>query len=511
MIANKLYIDDYNEYKEQQIKEQYMLTRLKVSGFKNLVDVDVHFGPFTCIAGQNSVGKSNLFDAIMFLSRLASDNLLNAASTIRSEGSRTTDIRSIFHRVGDTYDNRMSLEAEMIISNDGIDDLGQKAEATITFVRYKLTLGYKENLDLPTIGTLELISEDLEHINITSAPKLLRFPHSPEWRRSVIKGRRGTPFINTLNEGENVVIKLSQDGKQGRPRTLLAKNLPRTVLSTVNAIESPTALLVKREMQSWRLLQLEPSSLREPDNFTTPPGLLPNGAHLAATLYYLAHIQKDNSSTWIYDQVANRLSELIDDVRLVNVDRDTKRELLTVQIVDHDGTTYPARSLSDGTLRFLALATLDFDSTAGGVICMEEPENGIHPARIPAIIRLLQDIACDVHQPISKDNPLRQVIINTHSPAVVSQVPDDSLVMVMIFKKFSNGIPFRIASFGWLTNTWRDNLNEDQSPINKGELLAYLNPNLTIDDNTEYSYTKQRKNRVIDREDLHQMTLFPHE
>jgi len=27
-----------------------MLTRLKVSGFKNLVDVDVRMGPFTCIA-----------------------------------------------------------------------------------------------------------------------------------------------------------------------------------------------------------------------------------------------------------------------------------------------------------------------------------------------------------------------------------------------------------------------------------------------------------------------------
>lgn len=42
-----------------------MLTRLKVSGFKNLVDVDVRFGPFTCVAGANGVGKSNLFDAIV--------------------------------------------------------------------------------------------------------------------------------------------------------------------------------------------------------------------------------------------------------------------------------------------------------------------------------------------------------------------------------------------------------------------------------------------------------------
>lgn len=29
-----------------------MLTRLQVRGFKNLVDVDVRFGPFTCIAGS---------------------------------------------------------------------------------------------------------------------------------------------------------------------------------------------------------------------------------------------------------------------------------------------------------------------------------------------------------------------------------------------------------------------------------------------------------------------------
>ena len=43
-----------------------MLTRLKVDGFKNLVGVDVRFGPFTCIAGANGIGKSNLFDAIHF-------------------------------------------------------------------------------------------------------------------------------------------------------------------------------------------------------------------------------------------------------------------------------------------------------------------------------------------------------------------------------------------------------------------------------------------------------------
>ena len=35
-----------------------VLSRLKVTGFKNLLDVDVAFGPFTCIAGPNGVGKT---------------------------------------------------------------------------------------------------------------------------------------------------------------------------------------------------------------------------------------------------------------------------------------------------------------------------------------------------------------------------------------------------------------------------------------------------------------------
>ena len=80
-----------------------MLTRLKVKGFKNLVDVDVWFGPFTCIAGANGVGKSNLFDAITFLSALADRPLMDAALSVRDEGGRTGDIRSLFNHVGSEF------------------------------------------------------------------------------------------------------------------------------------------------------------------------------------------------------------------------------------------------------------------------------------------------------------------------------------------------------------------------------------------------------------------------
>lgn len=109
-----------------------MLTRLKVTGFKNLVGVDVRFGPFTCIAGANGVGKSNLFDAITFLSVVADRPLVDAARSVRDETGRASDVRSLFHHFGDYYAPEMRFEAEMIVPRYGIDDLGQNAKVVVS-------------------------------------------------------------------------------------------------------------------------------------------------------------------------------------------------------------------------------------------------------------------------------------------------------------------------------------------------------------------------------------------
>jgi predicted ATPase len=506
-----------------------MLTRLRVSGFKNLVDVDVRFGPFTCIAGANGIGKSNLFDAIRFLSALADRPLMEAAKSVRDENARTADVRSLFHRVGDWYDEEMSFEAEMIIPPEGADDLGQSAKARITFLRYSVVLAYRADQNTPAPGSLELIREELAHINIGESHKHLLFPHNAAaWGRSAVKGARRVPFfISTEGENENRIIRLHQDGRSGRPLSRSAANLPRTVLSATNAAESPTALLARREMQSWRLLQLEPSSLRKPDEFTASPRLGMDGSHLPATLYRLATsgrpaagngVSAAQASAQVYGQVANRLAELINDVQEVWVDRDERRELLTLQVKDRDGTAYPARALSDGTLRFLALAVLELDSESQGLLCLEEPENGIHPERIPAMLRLLRDIAVDVSEPLGPDNPLRQVIVNTHSPAVVMQVPDESLLVAELKETVRDGQRFNRVCFSCLPDTWREHDPEKPSIVPKGKLLAYLNPvPLEPEAPGEEDWTclprgprsaQPKPKRVRDRPDL-QPLLFP--
>ena len=52
---------------------------MMLPGFTNLLDVDVRFGPFTCILGLNGFGKSNLFEAIHFFSLLADRLPMDAA------------------------------------------------------------------------------------------------------------------------------------------------------------------------------------------------------------------------------------------------------------------------------------------------------------------------------------------------------------------------------------------------------------------------------------------------
>lgn len=488
-----------------------MLTRLRVSGFKNLVDVDIRFGSFTCIAGANGVGKSNLFDAIRFLSSLAERPLVEAALSVRDEEGKSGDIRSLFHRVGDEYSNEMFFEAEMIVPAEAVDELGQTAEARITFLRYSIRLTYRSEDSINSLGSLEILEEKLEHINRGEANIHLMFPHKAStWRKSALTGRRTSSFISTEEEEGIRFIKLHQDGgSSGRPLSRRAAKLPRTVLSATNAAESPTALVAKQEMRSWRLLQLEPTALRQPDAFTAPTTLESNGSHLAATLYYLArhNTQKNGSSSQeaseqIYAQVAGRLSELIDDIDSVWVDRDDRRQLLTLMVASRDGTEHPARALSDGTLRFLALAVLELDLKAEGVICLEEPENGIHPERIPKILQLLQDIATDTEDEIGANNPLRQVIINTHSPAVVQQVPEDSLVVAELKETVLNGKRFKRVSFGCLPNTWRHKKALEPNQVNIvpiGKLLAYLNPVSQI---MEANKSREIAKRVIDREDL---------
>lgn len=469
-----------------------MLIRLKISNFKNLSDVDIRFGAFTCVAGTNGAGKSNLFDAIAFLAALANHPLMEAAQRIRGVEARS-DVRALFQRVGEESATELTILAEMIIPSSGTDELGQRAEASGTCLRYELALGWK--LSETQIGArLSLLREQLIRIQF---PNDNHFKNSKRWKASVLSGSRGSPYISTeQEESKPTIIALHADSGHrkggGRPRKIPASNLPRTMLSSVtNAEEHPTLVLVRQEMAAWIQLQLEPSALRHPDNFTDPAALAANGAHLPATLYALtlaAEGREEGGAENLRAEVAAQLSQLIESVDDVQIDKDERRQTLSVLLTDLHGTAHAASSLSDGTLRFLALAVLKH-TTDQRLICLEEPENGIHPMRIRPIIELLKALAVDAMEPVDATNPMRQVIINTHSPLVVEELEEDELIFLISQSSRFLGRVQTSTRAACLSGTWREAI---QPTISRGEILKYLSPTRPPDQDASHTLIKSR-------------------
>ncbi len=444
-------------------RRQILLTRLRVKGFKSLIDSEVRFGPFTCIAGANGAGKSNLFDSILFLRDLADHSIVEAAHRVRDRmGGRRGDLRSLFTKTVDSQLPNISLEADFIVDTEVIDDFGRKAKPSTTFLTYRIELKYVN--DDTFNEKIELVSEELTYLPKRDSKKRIGFGCSKEFLASAFIGERRAPFITTTDMHGTPTINVSQDGNSGRPSQIPAQNSPRTVLGSANTDERPTVLAARREMQSWRLLQLEPSRLRAPDEFSDDPHITFDGAHIPSTLERLKR----------YEEVSNRVATLLPEVRAISVDVDNTRRIKTLMLEQRNGVVHQARSLSDGTLRFLALATMAFDSESKGLICFEEPENGIHPSRITAILELLREMAVDPHSAVSPENPLRQVIINTHSPVVVRNlVPDELLVAVPIRRNRSS-----FTAYGAIANSWRLTGTEhstDRTPtVSVTELLDYL-------------------------------------
>jgi predicted ATPase len=449
-----------------------MLTRLHIQGFKNLADTEVRLGPFTCIAGVNGIGKSNLFDALRFLGDLCEFNFVEAAHRVRG-ADKASKLSRLFGRRTDGTWRDIRIEADFFVPQEALDDFGQQTKPSVTFLNYSVGLRYLAGDSSQTQGDrIQLLEERLVYIPKSKAQDRIGFPYSTAFIESLRNdGARTAPFISTTDQDPDAItIHLHQDQTKGRYSSIPAKNSPRTVLSTIKSDEYPTALVAKRAMQSWQQLQLEPSQLREPDGFELNQDHIDSrGAHLPATLARLGAT----------DEVTNTLAQLIPEVKSLEVDIDDARQTRVLYLTQHDGTRHAARELSDGTLRFLALATLKCDPQVQGVICLEEPENGIHPGRIPAMIELLQHMAVDTNYAVDSDNPLRQVIINTHSPLVVESLyetaPDTLLLAVRLQHQGQQVTSFAHVKTQGLT--WRSKIAPAGlvvQPVGKSLLIDFL-------------------------------------
>ncbi|MDR1657029.1 MAG: AAA family ATPase [Deltaproteobacteria bacterium] len=101
----------------------------------------------------------------------------------------------------------------------------------------------------------------------------------------------------------------------------------------------------------------------------------------------------------------------------------------TVQIFFQEGRRIiPATRLSDGTLRYLSLLTILLHPSPPPLICIEEPEWGLHPDIIPTLVRLLQEASTRT-----------QLIVTTHSDSLVDAFTETPEVVLVCERAEESG------------------------------------------------------------------------
>ncbi|MED7930046.1 AAA family ATPase [Nonomuraea sp. LP-02] len=179
--------------------------------------------------------------------------------------------------------------------------------------------------------------------------------------------------------------------------------------------EHPELSSTPAAVVDWRWYEPEPRAMREVASAADRRPLLSDGSNVAAVLGRL-------SATEALDRVALDLAALIPDVIGVVPFHDERRQEWSFDLMVDGQGAVPSGLLSDGTLRILGLLAALHDPDHAGVLLIEEIENGLHPSRLAELLRRVQRLVTDLGDREALRRPLRQVILTTHSPVVVSEL-----------------------------------------------------------------------------------------
>lgn len=177
---------------------------------------------------------------------------------------------------------------------------------------------------------------------------------------------------------------------------------------------------VKNYLQSFTVYHFHDTSLtskmRGPCNIGDNAFLRDDASNLAACLYMLQNT--DGKAFRLIEGVLRSIAPYFDRFDL-KPDRNNS-SLISLEWKEIDADSYlNGLSFSDGTLRFIALATLLLQSSLPRVIIIDEPELGLHPVAIEALAAM-----------IKRASLTSQIIISTQSSSLVNCFKPEDVIAV---------------------------------------------------------------------------------
>ena len=327
-----------------------------IAGYRSLRAIRFPVGGLTVFVGANGVGKTNLYRALQLLQASAAGEL---SRELASEGGMQSALWAGKRRTNQPA--RMKLSAGLGGADRGRPqaEFSYSEDTDITY-SYAIEIG----LPMPTAAALPLEPQIKEETLLFHKGR----------RPLTILDRRGPRAVATDEEGK----------KQTLGTVLLASE------TALGAIQDPARFpdvdAVRRTMLDWRFYHDfrsdRASPLRQPCLAVTTPTLASDGSDLAAVFATLAHVRDDTID----------LDRAIDDAfpgsQLV-VPMPERTASFGLTMPDYPKRVFEAGELSDGTLRYLALAGALLGYRLPSFIALNEPEASLHPELLEPLARLI--------------------------------------------------------------------------------------------------------------------------
>ncbi len=405
-----------------------MLTRVEIDGFKSFENFSIDLPPFAVVVGANASGKSNFFDALRLISRLAEADFSEAARAVRGRPHELFRL----HADG-TRSPRMNFAVEVLMDRDIIDTFSVSHKLKSNRVRYEIGLAMQKD-DASPIERVVVVHEQAQLIE-RDKDRLFRDrrikPAVIEALREWAPARRNIrDLIKPVEWEGQPAIEIRQDGAGGRKMHAPLGKSSRTWLASVGTPEQALHLYaLQSELRAIAFLHLDPAAAAEAVDLVSSDVLATNGANLAHVIVRLvADTATSDRPDGVLSDIRQELRALIPEIADIRVDHNKAARKYELFARLRDKTEFDARLLSDGTLRLLTLITALYDGRRRGVLCFEEPENGLHEARIPQLINLLRRFTTDLAAPPQDGEKLSQIIVNSHSPIVLQHLEPEEVI-----------------------------------------------------------------------------------
>ncbi|MER2253084.1 AAA family ATPase [Methylorubrum podarium] len=321
-----------------------VVREIEAAGYRSLRSIRFPVGPLSVFVGGNGTGKTNLYRALALLQAAASGTLTRV---LAAEGGMDSVLWAGPRRKAEPA--RVRLSAEL------------SDEATGQSYSYAVEIGIPPP--------------------VTAAA----FALEPQVKTERL----------TVQTGARPVTVLDRDGpagfvrdEEGRKRPLGVSLLPtETALAALqDAVRFPELQIVRQAFGAWRFyhdVRTDAGSpLRRPCLAVTTPTLASDSADLAAVLATLAHIRGDTAD------LDGAFADAFPGARLV-IPPPAREARFGVIFSEYPKRVFEPSELSDGTLRYLALAGALLAYRLPPFLALNEPETSLHPDLTEPLARMI--------------------------------------------------------------------------------------------------------------------------